>query len=302
MFNLLGKYKNLSLHLMVVILGFTGILGKLISIESSYLVWYRMLIAFVALLIFLIFKQRLQKIKKKNILPLIGVGAVVGLHWLFFFEAIKVANISIAVICLATSSLFSAFLEPLFFKRKILKYEVIFGLIVLIVLSYMLYEKPEDQNNEINYLLGYVYGITSAFLATLFTLLNAKFIDKIDATEITLLEMLGGILIITVLFIFTTDYTVFLRTISITDFTYLVLLGTICTAGVFVWMIEIMRYISPYSLIMAINLEPIYSIVLALIIFGESELMSTSFYIGSSIIIAVVYLESYLKKTNNRLL
>ena len=85
MFNLLGKYKNLSLHLMVVILGFTGILGKLISIESSYLVWYRMLIAFVALLIFLIFKQRLQKIKKKNILPLIGVGAVVGLHWLFFF-------------------------------------------------------------------------------------------------------------------------------------------------------------------------------------------------------------------------
>ena len=109
---------------MVLILGFTGILGKLISIESSYLVWYRMLIAFVVLLIFLIFNKKLKTIKRKNILPLIGVGAVVGLHWLFFFEAIKVANVSIAVICLATSSLFSAFLEPLFFKRKILKYEI----------------------------------------------------------------------------------------------------------------------------------------------------------------------------------
>lgn len=301
MFSILEKYKNISLHLMVVILGFTGILGKLISIDSSYLVWFRMLIAFVVLLIFLIFKKRLKKIKRENILPLIGVGAVVGLHWLFFFEAIKVANISIAVICLATSSLFSAFLEPLFFKRKVLKYEVIFGLIVLIVLSYMLYEKPEYQNNQTNYFLGYVYGIISAFLATLFTLLNAKFINKVDATEITMLEMLGGILVVTVLFICTADYTVFLKTISITDFIYLILLGTICTAGVFVWMIEIMRYITPYSLIMAVNLEPIYSIILALIIFGESELMSTAFYIGSSIIIAIVYLESYLKKTNNRI-
>ena len=117
-----------------------------------------------------------------------------------------------------------------------------------------------------------------------------------------MLEMLGGILVVTVLFICTADYTVFLKTISITDFIYLILLGTICTAGVFVWMIEIMRYITPYSLIMAVNLEPIYSIVLALIIFGESELMSTAFYIGSSIIITIVYLESYLKKkTNNRM-
>ena len=281
MYQVLKNNKLLSLHIMVIFLGFTGVLGKLITLETPYLVWHRMFIAFIALFLFLLFKKQIKTINKKDILPLLGIGAIVALHWFFFFGAIKVANISVAVICLATASLFSAFMEPIFFNRKLLKYELLFGLIVFATLSYMLYEKPE--NNEINYVLGYVYGIASAFLGTLFTMFNGKYINKVDAAKITMVEMLGGVILISLYFIFIGDYSVFITPLITNDVIYLILLGTICTAGIFVWMTEIMRHITPYALIMAINLEPIYSIIIGIIIFSDTEVMNLSFYLGSSI-------------------
>ncbi|MDC0204263.1 DMT family transporter [Flavobacteriales bacterium] len=294
MFNLIKKHKNISLHLMVVILGITGILGKLITLNAIHLVWYRMLIAFIALLLFLAYKKQLFAISKKDFFGLLAVGSLVTIHWLCFFQSIKVSTVSVAVVCLATSSLFSALIEPFLFKRKLLVYEVIMGIVVIAALAYVL-------DAEIQYLDGYIYGILAAFLGTLFTLFNAKYINKVDAAQITMIEMLAGVIIISSIFLFKQDFSIFNTTVIISDLTYLIILGTLCTAIVFVLMTEIMRYITPFSLIMAINLEPIYSILLALIIFGESELMSTSFYIGSSIIIAVVYLESYLKKTDRML-
>ena len=278
---------------MVIFLGFTGVLGKLITIETPYLVWHRMFIAFIALFLFLLLKKQIKTINKKDILPLFGIGAIVALHWFFFFGAIKVANISVAVICLATASLFSAFMEPIFFKRKLLKYELLFGFIVFGALSFMLYEKPE--NNEINYALGYIYGIASAFLGTLFTMFNGKYINKVDAAKITMVEMLGGVIVISLYFLFIGDYNVFITPLIASDIIYLILLGTICTAGIFVWMTEIMRHITPYALIMAINLEPIYSIIIGIIIFSDTEVMNLSFYLGSSIILFIVFLDGYIK-------
>jgi|TARA_B110000881_G_C18513747_1_gene483702 drug/metabolite transporter (DMT)-like permease len=273
---------------MVVVLGLTGVFGKLISLDTIHLVWYRMGIAFVSLAVFLLVKKQLFSISKKNFFGILGVGALVTLHWLCFFQSIKVSTVSVAVVCLATSSLFSALIEPLFFKRKLLAYEVILGILVLGALAFVM-------GTEKQYFLGYFYGIMAAFLGTLFTLFNAKYINKVGAAQITMIEMLSGVIIISCLLLFQQDYSVFTSLISITDFSYLLILGTLCTALVFVWMTEIMRYITPYSLIMAINMEPIYSILLALFIFGESELMSTSFYIGGSIIIGIVFLEGYLK-------
>ena len=295
MYRIIQRHKLISLHFMVVILGFTGILGKLISLQTIDLVWYRMLLAFICLFIFLLFKKKIHTIKKRNILPLLSAGAIVGLHWLFFFEAIKVSNVAIAVICLATSSLFSAFLEPIFFKRKILKYEVFFGLIVMITLAFMLYEKPDNKFLNENYTRGYFYGFISSFLATLFTIINAKFINKIDATEITMIEMLGGVILISLYFFIINDYSIASKAISFSDLSYLFILGSICTAGVFVWMIEIMRYMTPYSVIMAVNLEPIYSIIIALIIFNDSESMNTFFYLGGTLILLTVFFDGYIK-------
>ncbi|MBC8266149.1 MAG: DMT family transporter [Flavobacteriales bacterium] len=288
MYHLIEKYKLSSLHLMVVILGLTGVFGKLISLDAIHLVWYRMLIAFVTLLLFLVYKKQLFSVSRKDFFGILGVGALVTIHWLCFFQSIKVSTISVAVVCLATSSLFSALIEPLFFKRQLLKYEVLMGIVVIAALIFIL-------GAETQYFWGYFYGITAAFLGTLFTLYNAKYINKVGAAKITMIEMLAGVLIISCILLFQKDYTVFTSLISVTDFSYLLILGTLCTAMVFVWMTEIMRHITPYSLIMAVNLEPIYSIILALVIFGDSELMSTSFYIGSGVIIGIVFLEGYLK-------
>ena len=288
MYHLLKKYKLTSLHLMVVILGLTGVFGRLISLDAIHLVWYRMGIAFVSLALFLLFKKQLFSISKQNFFGLLGVGALVTIHWLCFFQSIKVSTISVAVVCLATSSLFSALIEPMFFKRKLLKYEVFMGIVVIAALIFIL-------GAETQYFWGYFYGIMAAFLGTLFTLFNAKYIKKVGAAKITMIEMLAGVLIISCVLLLKQDYTVFTSLISVTDFSYLLILGTLCTAMVFVWMTEIMKHITPYSLIMAINLEPIYSIILALVIFGDSELMSNSFYVGSSVIIGIVFLEGYLK-------
>ena len=273
---------------MVLILGFTGIFGKLISLNTIELVWYRMLIAFITLFTFLAFKKELTKIKKKEFFGLLFVGSLVAVHWFFFFESIKVSNVSVAVVCLSTASFFSAMIEPFFLKRKPKLYEYILGIVVFVTLFLML-------EAETKYTMGYIYGIIASFLGTLFTLYNAKYINRLEASKITMVEMLAGVIIFSILMLINKEIGISNLKININDFVYLFLLGTICTAAVFVWMVEIMKYISPYSLIMAINLEPIYSIVLALIIFSESEHMNLSFYIGASVIILVVFLESYLK-------
>ena len=288
MYKIIAKHKLLSLHFMVLILGFTGIFGKLISLNTIELVWYRMLIAFITLFTFLVFKKELTKIKKKDFFGLLFVGSLVAVHWFFFFESIKVSNVSVAVVCLSTASFFSAMIEPLFLKRKPKLYEYILGIVVFVTLFLML-------EAETKYTMGYVYGIIASFLGTLFTLYNAKYINRLEASKITMVEMLAGVIIFSILMLLNKEIGINNLKIDINDFVYLLLLGTICTAAVFVWMVEIMKYISPYSLIMAINLEPIYSIVLALIIFSESEHMNLSFYIGASVIILVVFLESYLK-------
>ena len=273
---------------MVLILGFTGIFGKLISLNTIELVWYRMLIAFITLFTFLAFKKELTKIKKKDFFGLLFVGSLVAVHWFFFFESIKVSNVSVAVVCLSTASFFSAMIEPFFLKRKPKLYEYILGIVVFVTLFLML-------EAETKYTMGYICGIIASFLGTLFTLYNAKYINRLEASKITMVEMLAGAIIFSILMLINKEIGISNLKININDFVYLFLLGTICTAAVFVWMVEIMKYISPYSLIMAINLEPIYSIVLALIIFSESEHMNLSFYIGASVIILVVFLESYLK-------
>lgn len=292
MYKIIAKHKLLSLHFMVLILGFTGIFGKLISLNTIELVWYRMLIAFITLFTFLVFKKELTKIKKKDFFGLLFVGSLVAVHWFFFFESIKVSNVSVAVVCLSTASFFSAMIEPLFLKRKPKLYEYILGIVVFVTLFLML-------EAETKYTMGYVYGIIASFLGTLFTLYNAKYINRLEASKITMVEMLAGVIIFSILMLLNKEIGINNLKIDINDFVYLLLLGTICTAAVFVWMVEIMKYISPYSLIMAINLEPIYSIVLALIIFSESEHMNLSFYIGASVIILVVFLESYLKNKIN---
>ncbi len=177
---------------MVLILGFTGIFGKLISLNTIELVWYRMLIAFITLFTFLAFKKELAKIKKKDFFGLLFVGSLVAVHWFFFFESIKVSNVSVAVVCLSTASFFSAMIEPFFLKRKPKLYEYILGIVVFVTLFLML-------EAETKYTMGYIFGIIASFLGTLFTLYNAKYINRLEASKITMVEMLAGVIIFSIL-------------------------------------------------------------------------------------------------------
>jgi drug/metabolite transporter (DMT)-like permease len=276
------------MHFIVILLGFTGVLGKLIDCGSTVLVWYRMLIAFVFLLAYIYFTSNF-KISKKNFIQILGIGFVVAAHWLFFFESIKVSNVSVAVVCMGTSSLFSTFLEPLVLKRKIKLRELVLSVVVLFAIGLAI-------NADFSYVLGFIYGIIAAFLATLFTILNALYVNKVSSEKITLIEMLGGFLIISVYLLFSGEITFSDLNLSTKDIVYLIILGGVCTSFAFVISVEVMKFLSPYNVIMAVNLEPVYSVLLALFIFGESENMNLSFYIGGILIIAAVSLDAYLKK------
>jgi drug/metabolite transporter (DMT)-like permease len=276
------------MHFIVILLGFTGVLGKLIDCGSTVLVWYRMLIAFVFLLAYIYFTSNF-KISKKNFIQILGIGFVVAAHWLFFFESIKVSNVSVAVVCMGTSSLFSTFLEPLILKRKIKLRELVLSVVVLFAIGLAL-------NADFSYVLGFIYGIIAAFLATLFTILNALYVNKVSSEKITLIEMLGGFLIISVYLLFSGEITFSDLNLSTKDIVYLIILGGVCTSFAFVISVEVMKFLSPYNVIMAVNLEPVYSVLLALFIFGESENMNLSFYIGGILIIAAVSFDAYLKK------
>jgi drug/metabolite transporter (DMT)-like permease len=276
------------MHFIVILLGFTGVLGKLIECGSTVLVWYRMLIAFVFLLAYIYFTSNF-KISKKNFIQILGIGFVVAAHWLFFFESIKVSNVSVAVVCMGTSSLFSSFLEPLILKRKIQLRELVLSVVVLFAIGLAL-------NADFSYVLGFIYGIIAAFLATLFTILNALYVNKVSSEKITLIEMLGGFLIISIYLLFSGEITFSDLNISTRDIIYLIILGGVCTSFAFVISVEVMKFLSPYNVIMAVNLEPVYSVLLALFIFGESENMNLSFYIGGILIIAAVSFDAYLKK------
>ena len=288
------RYSLLIMHLIVVILGFTGILGKLIELESSVLVWYRMLFAFIILLFFGLIKKNLKEVSKINFVKILGIGVVVAAHWLFFFESIKVSNVSVAVVCMATSSLFSALLEPLFFKRKISWKEITLSILVIVGLWFAI-------NADTTYIIGYVFGVIAAFLATLFTILNSLFVDKVKSSNITLIEMFGGVLILSLFLLYNNSFNLPSLSLTLNDFIYLLILAGVCTAFAFVVSVEVMKYLSPFNVIMAVNLEPLYSILLALIIFNDgTETMNNTFYLGGSIIIFAVFLDGYFKTKSTK--
>ena len=274
---------------MVLILGFTGILGELISIKAIDLVFYRMLFAFLSLFLFVWYKKEILSLNKKKIIELLIVGMVVALHWIFFFESIKI-SVPIAVISLSTSSLFSSLIEPVILKKQVYQHEVILG-IVIILAFFMMYTTSDKIVSE-----AYLYGIISAFLATLFTILNAKYIQNTKSYHITMIEMLGGTVFILLYFLAISNFEVFSFNIAYLDLIYLLILSVVCTSIVFVLMTEIMKYISPYTLIMSVNLEPVYAIILAFILLPNEEEMNLYFYIGSGIIISSIYLEHYFNK------
>ncbi|MDG1729220.1 MAG: DMT family transporter [Algibacter sp.] len=286
------KVKNyLHLHFLVFIAGFTAILGELITIKAIPLVWFRMVIAAVLMGIYIKFAKVRLKINLKSILSLTIAGIIIALHWITFFGAIDESNISITLAMFSTGAFFASFIEPIIYKRKIIWYEILFGLIVIFGIFII-------TQSEIEYLNGILLGISSAFFSSLFAVLNGSFLKKHSATVISFYEFLSGVLFISIyIFFFGEGFTSNFFILSQSDFWYLFILASLCTAYAFIASVYIMKTISPYTVVLTYNLEPVYGIILAIILFPEKEKMSTSFYYGAILIICVVLLNAILKNS-----
>lgn len=278
----------LHLHVIVFIWGFTAILGALISIDAIPLVWYRMLLAVIFVFLYLIIKKKPIAIPPKLLFKMFIGGVIIAVHWIAFFSSIKVANVSIALVTLSTGALFASIIEPIFFKRKLDFLEIFFGLLVISGL-YIIF------NVEGDYTLGIIYALIAAFLSALFSVLNGLYIKRINAEIITFYQLLFGVLFITVFILFTSGFNLKDFALSTDDVIYLFVLSSICTAYAFMVSIKLMKFLTPYTVMLTINLEPIYGIILAVIIFGEKEQMSPKFYIGAAIILLTVVLNGILK-------
>lgn len=284
-----SKLKNyLHLHFIIFIWGFTAILGALISIEAIPLVWFRMLIASFFLFLFIRFKKRSLVIDRKTLLKFIIGGTIIALHWITFFLAIKSSNVSIALITMSTGAFFASLIEPFFFKRRISKLELFLGLLVIVGLFIIF--KVQG-----NYILGITYGLISSFLSALFSVINGLLVRKNNHVIISFYQLLFGTLFITILLFVTGKFSIDFFRLSFNDWMYLIILGSICTAYAFSASVKVMKVLSPYTVMLSINLEPIYGIILALIIFGDKEKMSSEFYYGALIILLSVVLNGLIK-------
>jgi len=290
------KFKNhLHLHLLVLIAGFTGVLGELISLEAIPLVWYRMLIALIIMFIFIKLRKIKLSISIASFIKFFFAGVCIALHWITFFAAIKLSNISITLAMFSTGAFFASLIEPIIHKRKIISYEILFGFVVVVAVFMIVHTKIE-------YIFGITLGILSAFFASLFSVMNGKFVELYSPSVISFYEFISGVFIISIFLSFSDNgFDVSFFNISIADWIYLLILASVCTAYAFIGSIYVMRYITPYSVVLTYNLEPIYGFSLAVIFFPNTELMSPLFYFGTGIIIATILLNGFIKHKTGKI-
>jgi len=270
------------LHLTVVVWGFTGILGNLISISAVHLVWYRVGIAFVSLALYFALRGRSFAVSGRDFVSFFCTGGLVGLHWLLFFESIKASTVSVTLVCLSSVTLFTALVEPLFYRRRTSKAEVFIGL--LIIAGIYLVFKFESQ-----YINGILFGLAAALAAAFFGTINSMLIKRSGATLISLYEMAGAWLLLSLVMLASGGFNEEMKATG-ADWLYLLLLGTVCTSGAYVAAVSVMKEISAFRVALASNMEPIYGIALAWLFFGHQEKMSAGFYAGAVIILGAVFL------------
>jgi len=286
--------KNLLiLHFTVFIWGFTGILGALISIDSVHMVWYRVMIATITLFIYFKVSGLNLKVTRTQFLQFFFTGSIVALHWILFFQAIKVSTVSVTLVCLSSFTLFTAILEPIVKRTAIQIGDIFIGLVIIFGI-YLIFKF------ESHYTQGIILGLSAAVASSLFSIMNSNFAQKSDARIIGFYEISGAFFWITIYRLFDGSLLQERFNLSISDWMYLMILGTICTALAYIAGVSVMRTLSAFRVALISNLEPVYGIILAFIFFGHRETMSTGFYMGSILILGAVFLYPIYKKRKSR--
>ena len=284
-----NRRNYLLLHLIVFIWGWTAILGKTITLPAVKLVWLRLPIALIGIIIYLLIRRKPIGTAPKNAFKYLAIGLIVALHWICFYSAIKESNVSVTLACFSIGSLFTALIEPIFLKRKIRLYEIVFGLMVAAAL--MLIFQVETQ-----YQWGIFLGVMAALTSSIFGVLNGFMVQRgHNGTHISLYEMLGGFLGMTIFVLIAKPWTGPYFEMSGHDLFYLIILGIAATAVPFLISLSILKTISPYTISLTLNLETLYGIIFAYFIFHEEKQLTGMFYIGAAIILSTVFLNGYMK-------
>lgn len=286
------KKDYLHLHFIVLIWGFTAILGLLIDIPSVEVVFFRTLIAAIGLWILLkIWKKKIVLGSRRDYLIIFGTGALIAAHWILFFLSARISNVSVCLAGMATCSLWTSLIEPISQKRKIKGFEVVLSVIAFIGIGIIF-------NVEFDYLSGLLIAVLSAFISAVFTVINGRLAKKYDPYVITYYEMIGAC--VSIVLFFPIYRWFFVQTIVLNptalDVIYLSVLAIVCTVYAYSISVELMKRMSAFSINLVVNLEPVYGIILALFIFGASEEMSVGFYLGTLLILISVLLYPVLNK------
>jgi drug/metabolite transporter (DMT)-like permease len=286
-----ARYKyHLLLHIIIFMWGFTGILGKVIQLDAVVIVWHRVLIAMVALgIALLILKKPIKLSSRKELLNLSGVGVIVALHWVTFYQSIQLSTASLGILCLSTTTLHVAWLEPLVMKRPFSWVEFALGLLVICGIYFV------SRDFDASDMKALAYGLCSALFAALFSVFNGKLVQQTPAHQITLIEMVSAFVVISVYLLYIGRLDTSLFTMRMADFLWLLFLGILCTSFAFLATIEVVKRLGAFTVSLSINLEPVYTIVLAIFILGEHELLNPSFYIGSVVIVLVIILNGLIR-------
>jgi drug/metabolite transporter (DMT)-like permease len=285
------KYRyHLLLHIIVFIWGFTGILGKLIHIDAYFIVWHRTWIAVLGVLVYLYFTGRdILLTNKSTSLKAMGVGLIVALHWMTFYKSIELSTASLGILCLSTTTIHVTWLEPLLFKKKFSFTEFLLGLLVI----YGIYYASDDFSLKDYDAL--IYGLCSAFFAALFSIFNSKLVQDTSSYQLTIYELSAAFLFVNIWLLFSGELNSTIFHMTINDFLLLLFLGVICTSLAFILSLEVVKRLGAFTTALTINLEPVYTILLAVIILNEDAVLSNSFYVGSILIIAVIFINALLK-------
>ena len=281
------KKAFLQLHFAVFLAGFTGVLGRLITLNEGLLVWYRLFISSVTMWIIFSLTKQLQKISASDALKLAGIGFLAALHWLSFYGSIKYANVSVALVCFSATGFFTALFEPLFFRKKINLVEVMLGLIVIAGIYVIFHFDPK-------YKIGIILGVICAVLIAIVIILIREFVQKINSQTILTYQLTGGL--ITLSFImpfylqrFPTSYII----PNLSDWMWLLVLGWICSVLAFQFSVNALKKLTAFTVNLSFNLEPVYGILLAFIIYRENKELGWSFFVGLTLIILALGLQMW---------
>ena len=279
----------LQMHFAILLWGFTAIFGKAISLDEVMLVWYRMLFSSVATFIFLLYIKQFQVLPRMQLLKIAGIGGLLALHWITFYGAIKASNVSIAISCFSSLALFTALIDPLINRKLPKGSELLLGIGVMIGI-YIIFSVQQI------YYKGIILALLSAMLAAIVTVLNKKISGKFNPELITFYELGAGFLILSALLPIWFQCNSSAFSIPGTkDILLLILLSVFCTTVAFTLSLYALKKLDSFTMSLSINLEPLYSIILAMIIFKEQKMLNTGFYIGSVVILSAVALHGFLE-------